>query len=107
MLICCILVKLSLNAVVNLADMSVDIPMSVTTLYFIGLTGIFLFAAMLHPLEAYCLIHGIWYLLCLPSGYLVLTIYSICNITDSSWGELFSVALFCSLLTGLFTARIF
>ncbi|PVD35424.1 hypothetical protein C0Q70_02386 [Pomacea canaliculata] len=70
---------------------SIDIPVSVATLYFGGLVAIFLLASFLHPREAYCLVHGVWYLLCLPSGYLVLTIYSICNITDSSWGELWSI----------------
>ena len=69
------------------SDISVDLPMSVTTLYFSILVGIFLMAGLLHPREIYCLLHGVWYLLCLPSGYLVLIIYSICNITDSSWGE--------------------
>lgn len=29
---------------------------------------------------------GIWYLLCLPGGYLFLLIYSFCNINDQSWG---------------------
>lgn len=43
--------------------------------------------ALCHPTEAYCLLHGVWYLLCLPSGYLFLTIYSVCNLTDRSWGE--------------------
>ncbi|KAK7093696.1 chitin synthase chs-2-like [Littorina saxatilis] len=65
---------------------SVDLPLSVTTLYFSILVCIFTAAGVLHPRECYCLVHGVWYLLCLPSGYLVLTIYSICNITDSSWG---------------------
>lgn len=27
-----------------------------------------------------------WYLLCLPSGYIFLMVYSIVNITDRSWG---------------------
>ena len=71
----------------RVADISVDLPLSVTTLYFSMLVAIFLLAGLLHPREIHCLLHGVWYLLCLPSGYLVLTIYSICNITDSSWGE--------------------
>jgi hypothetical protein len=29
---------------------------------------------------------GIWYLLCLPGGYLFLIIYSFCNLDDRSWG---------------------
>ena len=70
------------------SDISIDLPVSITTLYFSFLVAFFLLAGLLHPREFYCLLHGIWYLLCLPSGYLILTIYSICNITDSSWGKI-------------------
>lgn len=57
-----------------------------STLYLAVLVGMYLVTGMLHPTEFYCLIHGLWYLLCLPSGYLFLMIYSLCNITDNSWG---------------------
>lgn len=30
--------------------------------------------------------HGVLYLLTIPSGYLLLVIYSICNLNDVSWG---------------------
>ena len=63
------------------------LPAGVSTLYLAGLSGIFIAAALLHPKEFTCLLHGIWYLLCLPSGYLLLTIYSLCNLTDRSWGK--------------------
>lgn len=62
------------------------LPANVSSLYLGGLIGIFVLAALLHLTEAYCLIHGLWYLFCLPSGYLLLIIYSICNLTDRSWG---------------------
>ena len=68
----------------SLAD---KLPVDVSSLYLFGLMGIYALAALLHLTEAYCLIHGIWYLFCLPSGYLLLIIYSICNITDRSWGK--------------------
>ena len=63
------------------------LPMDVSSMYLFGLIGIYVLAALLHLTEAYCVIHGIWYLFCLPSGYLLLIIYSICNITDRSWGK--------------------
>lgn len=65
---------------------SIDFPVSTTTLYLGGLIGIFFVTALLHTREFLCLVHGVWYLLCLPSAYLVLIIYSVCNITDRSWG---------------------
>ena len=64
-----------------------SLPAAVSTMYLAGLAGIFVLAGLLHLTEAYCLIHGIWYLFFLPSGYLLLIIYSICNITDRSWGK--------------------
>lgn len=62
------------------------LPAGISTLYLAGLSGIFFAAALLHPKEFMCLLHGVWYLLCLPSGYLLLTIFSLCNLTDRSWG---------------------
>ncbi|CAH1243309.1 RS1 [Branchiostoma lanceolatum] len=67
-------------------DFSVDIPANITVLYFLCLIGIFIVTALVHPSEFYCVLHGIWYLFCLPGGYLILMIYSICNMTDRSWG---------------------
>ena len=63
------------------------LPVNVSSLYLGGLIGIFFLAALLHPTEAFCLLNGVWYLLCLPSGYLLLIVYSICNMTDRSWGK--------------------
>ena len=67
---------------------SEDIPISITTIYFGGLMGLFLTTGLLHLPEFYCLFQGVWFLLCLPSGYIMLIIYSICNITDRSWGKI-------------------
>ncbi|KAK3596690.1 hypothetical protein CHS0354_038027 [Potamilus streckersoni] len=63
-----------------------DFSVSVTTLYLGIVIAIFTVTGLLHFKELFYLLHGIWYLLCIPSGYLLLTIYSICNITDRSWG---------------------
>jgi len=62
------------------------LPAGISTLYLAGLSGIFIAAALLHPNEFTCLFHGMWYVLCLPSGNVLLTIYSLCNVTDRSWG---------------------
>jgi len=58
---------------------------SATWYLFCTITFFFL-TALMHGFELTALIHGIWYLLCLPSGYLLLTIYSAANLTDRSWG---------------------
>lgn len=57
-----------------------------STWYMFIISAIFILTAILHGSEAAYVFHGIWYLLCLPSGYLLLTIYSVCNLTDRSWG---------------------
>lgn len=59
---------------------------AVSTWYLAGLASLFIMAALLHPSELYCLFHAPWYLLFLPSGYLFLIIYSICNLHSRSWG---------------------
>ena len=64
-----------------------NLPADVSSLYLGGLIAIFFLAALLHPTELFCLFHGVWYLLCLPSGYLLLIVYSVCNMTDRSWGK--------------------
>ncbi|XP_046555805.1 uncharacterized protein LOC124265054 [Haliotis rubra] len=68
------------------ADNGSSTKVSPTTIYLWSIFSVFVLAAVLHPGEFLCLIYGICYLLCLPSGYLLLMIYSVCNIPDKSWG---------------------
>ncbi|XP_060607022.1 chitin synthase chs-1-like [Ruditapes philippinarum] len=65
---------------------SEDLKLSSTSVYLIGITAIFFITAVLHLSEFWIIFYGFVYLLGLPSSYLILMIYSICNITDSSWG---------------------
>eukprot|EP00118_Oscarella_pearsei_P021331 m.238774 g.238774 ORF g.238774 m.238774 type:complete len:1476 (+) comp40171_c0_seq3:577-5004(+) len=58
----------------------------ISTWYLAGLIAMFLVTALLHPLEMSCVLHGIWYLFCLPSGYVLLIVYSVCNLNNRSWG---------------------
>ncbi len=50
------------------------------------LFSIFIIAAIIHPQEFWCLVPGALYFLCIPSGYLLLLIYSLCNLNIVSWG---------------------
>ena len=62
------------------------LPVSASTIY-LGLFAVtFTTAAVLHLPEWSCLAHCIWYLLALPSGYLLLLIYSAANLNSQSWG---------------------
>jgi chitin synthase len=60
---------------------------SPASLYLMVMVALYIFTALLHPSEFFNLIHGLWYFLCLPSGSLLLQIYSVVNLTDRSWGE--------------------
>eukprot|EP00049_Salpingoeca_infusionum_P015280 m.294610 g.294610 ORF g.294610 m.294610 type:complete len:1754 (-) comp15849_c2_seq1:361-5622(-) len=59
---------------------------SVSSIYLLVMIAMFLIAGLLHLGELMALIHGVVYLLALPSGYLFLIIYSCCNLDDRSWG---------------------
>ncbi|XP_045209891.2 chitin synthase chs-2-like [Mercenaria mercenaria] len=54
---------------------------------FLGfLVVVFMFSAMLHPNERSCIIFGALYFLLIPTGFLLLSIFSLCNLHDVSWG---------------------
>ncbi|XP_078585839.1 chitin synthase chs-2-like [Branchiostoma floridae x Branchiostoma japonicum] len=56
------------------------------TFYFIATIGMFLVTGLLHFREINCLLHGILYFIALPTTFIFLNIYGVCNITDKSWG---------------------
>ncbi|XP_061433834.1 chitin synthase chs-2-like [Lethenteron reissneri] len=55
-------------------------------IFFITLAGIYLITAVLHPREFFCIVHGFMYFICIPTGYLLLLIYSLVNMYNVSWG---------------------
>ena len=63
-----------------------QVPISAYVFYIGAFAIAFTIAAILHLPEWYCLLHCIWYLLALPSGYLLLLIYSAANLDSQSWG---------------------
>ena len=62
------------------------LPVGFSSLYLGMLAAMFIIAGVLHLNEILDLFHFIWYLLCLPSGYLFLMIYAFSNINNRSWG---------------------
>ncbi|KAJ1373999.1 Chitin synthase 2 [Parelaphostrongylus tenuis] len=56
------------------------------SIFLFSVIGSFLTAAILHPLEFTCVIPGILYFLAIPCMYMLLPIYSICNLNTVSWG---------------------
>jgi chitin synthase len=55
-------------------------------LFLIGMVVLYIITAALHPQEFSLVIYGLLYLLCIPSGYLLLAIYSIVNMNNVTWG---------------------
>ncbi len=59
---------------------------SPNAIFLMMLIFIFILAALTHPQEFWCIVPGGLYFLCIPSGYLLLLIYSLCNLNIVSWG---------------------
>ncbi|XP_051775366.1 chitin synthase chs-2-like [Erpetoichthys calabaricus] len=55
-------------------------------LFLVSMSILYLTTALLHPQEFTLLIYGLMYVICIPSGYLLLTIYSLVNMHVVSWG---------------------
>ncbi|XP_066299933.1 chitin synthase chs-2-like [Branchiostoma lanceolatum] len=67
-------------------QITVEGPLSPVALFTFLMCGLFLVAAVIHPQEFWNIACGALYLLCVPSGYLLLIIYSLCNMNIVSWG---------------------
>ena len=61
-------------------------PLTPSNMYLILFTFLFICSGLFHLNEFSCLIHGVWYFISLPSGYLILLIYSVANLNSTSWG---------------------
>lgn len=59
---------------------------SPNVIFMVLLVFIFFISALMHPEEFFCVIPGALYFICLPTGYLLLTIYYLCNMNTVSWG---------------------
>uniref|UniRef100_A0AAR2KI03 chitin synthase n=1 Tax=Pygocentrus nattereri TaxID=42514 RepID=A0AAR2KI03_PYGNA len=60
--------------------------MTPSGLFLISMILLYLITAALHPQEFSLVIYGVLYFLCIPSGYLLLSIYSIVNMNNVTWG---------------------
>ncbi|KAL3043514.1 hypothetical protein OYC64_003388 [Pagothenia borchgrevinki] len=57
-----------------------------SSLFVIAMAMIYIITAIMHPQEIQLVFHGLLYILCIPSAYLLLTIYSMVNMNNVSWG---------------------
>lgn len=57
-----------------------------SSLFVISMAIIYVITAILHPQEIHLVFYGFLYIPCIPSAYLLLTIYSMANLNNVSWG---------------------
>ncbi|XP_058877800.1 chitin synthase chs-1-like [Acipenser ruthenus] len=55
-------------------------------LFFIFLVVLYFVAALMHPQEFHLVLYGFIYIICVPSAYLLLNIYTLVNLNNISWG---------------------
>jgi chitin synthase len=72
--------------VATVAQLTSSEELSASSFFFVFLIILFFITGLLHPQEILNLIYGILYLVTLPGGYVLLVIYSICNLHVVSWG---------------------
>uniref|UniRef100_A0A7N6C2L8 chitin synthase n=1 Tax=Anabas testudineus TaxID=64144 RepID=A0A7N6C2L8_ANATE len=57
-----------------------------SSMFVIVMAIIYIFTAIIHPQEFQLVFYGVLYIICIPSAYLLLTIYSMVNMNNVSWG---------------------
>ncbi|EJD73888.1 chitin synthase [Loa loa] len=67
-------------------QMQKDGIMSPHSIFLLFVIASFVIAAILHPLEFTCITPGILYFLAIPCMYMLLPIYSLCNLNNIAWG---------------------
>ena len=63
-----------------------DGVLSPSAMFLMLLIGQILITGLLHPVEILCLIHSVMYFVTVPSMYVLLIIYAVCNLNDITWG---------------------
>lgn len=57
-----------------------------SSIFVVAMALIYIITAIMHPQEIQLVFHGFLYIVCIPSAYLLLTIYSMVNMNNVSWG---------------------
>lgn len=57
-----------------------------SSIFVIAMAIIYVTTAILHPQEINLVFFGFLYIICVPSAYLLLSIYSMVNMNNVSWG---------------------
>uniref|UniRef100_UPI003AADC7D5 chitin synthase chs-1-like n=1 Tax=Centroberyx gerrardi TaxID=166262 RepID=UPI003AADC7D5 len=57
-----------------------------SSIFIIAMAILYVITATMHPQEFFLVFYGFLYILCIPSAYLLLAIYSMVNMNNVSWG---------------------
>uniref|UniRef100_A0A3Q2CWW4 chitin synthase n=1 Tax=Cyprinodon variegatus TaxID=28743 RepID=A0A3Q2CWW4_CYPVA len=57
-----------------------------SSIFIVAMSIIYIVTALMHPQELPLVFYGLLYIICIPSAYLLLTIYSMVNMNCVSWG---------------------
>lgn len=57
-----------------------------SSIFVIAMASIYIITAIMHPQEFHLVFYGFLYIICIPSAYLLLIIYSMTNLDNVSWG---------------------
>ncbi|XP_070177240.1 uncharacterized protein [Littorina saxatilis] len=78
-----VMLLVTVGTIINVATASIVSP---DVLFLICVAVIFIVAGFVHPNELFCLFHGILYYVTVPSTFVFLTVFFLCNLHVVSWG---------------------
>ena len=78
-----VMLMVTIGTIINLATSEISSP---DVLFLVSLVAIFMFAGFLHPNELMCLVHGLLYYITVPSTFVFLTVFFLCNLNIVTWG---------------------
>lgn len=78
-----VMMIVSVGTIINIVNEDFFTP---NVLFLAGLSIVFVVTGLIHPKELMCLFHGILYYLTVPSTFVFLTVFFLCNLNVVSWG---------------------
>ncbi|XP_076443985.1 uncharacterized protein LOC143282270 [Babylonia areolata] len=78
-----VMLLVTVGTIINVSASEITSP---DVLFLAVLLALFAVAGLLHPNELFCLFHGLLYFLTVPSTFVFLTVFFLCNLHVVSWG---------------------
>ena len=78
-----VMLLVTIGTIINVATADIYSP---DVLFLICVATIFVVAGLVHPNEFFCLFHGVLYFITVPSTFVFLTVFFLCNLHVVSWG---------------------